>query len=340
MTSWDRTQGETAIPTNGAHVSPRPRLGASTKACYAHAMMKPLLITVLALCSGANAFAAACDRPCLATTLDQYLAALVKHDPAAAPLGFAFRQTENAVVRVSGTGLWQSATALGKLQRRYFDAATEQAGYFGTIEEAAGPAIVTLRLKVEDRKITEAEWVINRKGDPGLGPLGGGQGDAAYYDPEYLLAHAPPERIAPKGERLTRSELVAIANSYFDGLSAHDGKINVAHPGCVRVENGALTTQRPIDSGGQTDCTSEGAMRNIYAVTARRYPVVDEEAQAVLGLALFIRKPGVDMRRNLLAEWFYVEAGKIRTIYAAMYYPAADAMLPNWPPFDGNWPVK
>ena len=36
-------------------------------------------------------------------------------------------------------------------------------------------AIVTLRLKVEDRKITEAEWVVNRKGDPGLGPLGGGQ---------------------------------------------------------------------------------------------------------------------------------------------------------------------
>jgi hypothetical protein len=46
------------------------------------------------------------------------------------------------------------------------------------------------------------------------------------------------------------------------------------------------------------------------------------------------------MRRNLLAEWFYVDAGKIRTIYAAMYYPPADAMLPNWPPFDGNWPAK
>jgi hypothetical protein len=22
-----------------------------------------------------------------------------------------------------------------------------------------------------------------------------------------------------------------------------------------------------------------------------------------------------------------------------MYYPGADAMVPNWPPFDGNWPV-
>jgi hypothetical protein len=302
-------------------------------------MLKTLLCAALAL-AGTNALAAACDRACLQTTLDQYLTALVKHDPAAAPLGIAFRQTENAVVLTVGSGLWRSTTALGKLQRRYFDAVTEQAGYFGTLEEASGTAIVTLRLKIEDRKITEAEWVINRKGDPGLGPLGGGQADAAYWDPEYLLAHAPPERVVPKAARHTRGELVAIANSYFDGLSAHEGEIIMAEPGCVRVENGALTTQRPIDTGGQTDCTSEGAMRNIYAVTARRYPVVDEEAGAVLGLALFQRRPGVDMRRNLLAEWFYVDAGKIRTIYAAMYYPPPEAMLPNWPPFDGNWPAK
>jgi hypothetical protein len=114
----------------------------------------------------------------------------------------------------------------------------------------------------------------------------------------------------------------------------------MAHPGCVRVENGAPTTQRPIPGGGETDCRSEGPMANIYAVTARRYPVVDEEAGAVLAIALFQRKPGVDMRRNLLAEWFYVDAGKIRTIYAAMYYPGPDAPLPNWPPFDGNWPVR
>jgi hypothetical protein len=302
-------------------------------------MMKPLLVLALALWSG-NALAAPCDRACLKSTLDQYLTAVVKHDRTAAPLSLAFRQTENAVVAAPGAGLWKSVTAVGKLDRRYFDAATEQAGYFGTIDEAAGPAIVTLRLKVEDRKITEAEWVISRKGDPGLGPLGGEQADAAFHNPDYLFAHAPAERVVAKAGRPKRSELVAIANSYFDGLSAHDGRVILAEPGCVRIENGALTTQRPIPTGGKTDCTAEGAMRNIYAVTARRYPLVDEEAGVVLGLVLFQRKPGVDMRRNLLAEWFYIDAGKIREIYAAMYYPAADSMAPNWPPFDGNWPSK
>ena len=283
----------------------------------------------------------ACDRACLKTSLDQYLNAVLKHDPKAAPLAIGFRQTENAVVRIAGAGLWQSAKALGKVQRRYFDPETGQAGYFGILEEPSGPAIVTLRLKVEDRKISEAEWVINRKGDPGLGPNAGAQSNAAYYDPDYLIAHPPPaERVIPKNERVTRSDLMAITNSYFDGLSAHDGKQIIAHAGCTREENGVLTTQRALQGGGLSDCTSEGAMANIFAVTARRYPIVDEEAGVVLGIVLFQRKPGVPMRRNLLAEWFWVEQAKIRTIYAAMYYPDGEALLPNWPPYDGNWPIQ
>lgn len=295
-----------------------------------------MVLTALAAASG---FGATCDRACLKSTLDQYLNAIVQHNPSAAPLSIGFRQTENAMVQRLGTGLWQSAKALGKLERRYFDPESGQAGYFGTLEEESGPAIVTLRLKVEDRKITEAEWVLSRKGDPGLGPNGGQQANAAYHDPAYLLAHPPGERTVPKNERLSRADLIAITNSYFDGLTAHDGKLILAHPGCVRIENGTLTTQRPLPGGGSSDCTSEGAMANIFAVTARRYPIVDEEAGAVLAIALFQRKPGVAMRRNLLSEWFFIEQGKIRTVYASMYYPEQEAIVPNWPPFDGNWPV-
>ena len=285
-------------------------------------MIRFIVIAALAFAS-ANASAATCDRACLATTLDQYLTALVEHDPAAAPLGIAFRQTENArVVSLPGTGLWQTTTALGKLQRRYFDATTEQAGYFGTIEEASGPAIVTLRLKVEDRKITEAEWVINRKGDPGLGPLGGGQAEAAYWDPEYLLAHAPAERVVPRPERAHAQRARRDREQLLRRPFGARGRDHRGAPWLRADRERRAHHAAPSRHGrGQTDCTSEGAMRNIYAVTARRYPVVDEEAGAVLGVALFQRQPGVDMRRNLLAEWFYVDAGKIRTIYAAMYSP-------------------
>src|ERR1700687_993470 len=251
-----------------------------------------LRVTVFVVIALGSAYGAACDRACLKTTLDQYLTAVVQHKPASAPLSVGFRQTENAMVRRLGTGLWESTKGLGKLQLRYYDPESGQAGYFGTLDEASGSAIVTLRLKVEDRKITEAEWVLARKGDPGLGPLGGGQANAAYNDVANLLAHAPGERVAPKAGRVSPSDLIATTNSYWGGLSAHDGKLILAHPGCTRLEKGTLTTQRSLPAGGETDCTSEGAMANIFAVTARRDPIVDAGAGVVPGLGVVGGKPG------------------------------------------------
>ena len=100
-------------------------------------------LTVVSFLAVGSAYAAACDRACLKAALDQYLNAVVEHKPAAAPLSAGFRQTENAMVRRPGTGLWESATALGKLQRRYFDPESGQAGYFGTLGETGGTAIAT-----------------------------------------------------------------------------------------------------------------------------------------------------------------------------------------------------
>jgi len=302
-------------------------------------MQRLLLLGLFGVFALGSASGAGCDRVCLRTMLDQYLNAVVHHNPAVAPLSVGYRETENAMARRPGTGVWQSAKVLGKMQRRYFDAESGQAGYFGTLEEDSGSAVVTVRLKIDDRKISEAEWYLARKGDPGIGTGAGAQANASFHDPDYLTAHPPAERVVPKNERLSRADLIAITNSYFDGLSAHDGTLIIAHPGCIRLENGVLTTQRPNPAGGTTDCTSPGAMTNIFAVTARRYPIVDEEAGVVLGLGLFERKPGVAMRRNLFSEWFVVEQGKIRSIYSAMSYPEQETMAPNWPPFDGNWPV-
>lgn len=302
-------------------------------------MRRLQLLGILAIFAAGSAFGAGCDRACLKTALDQYLNAVVKHDPAAASLSVGFRQTENGAVRRPGTGMWQSAKALGTMQRRYFDVERGQAGYFGTWEEASGTDIVTVRVRVEDRKVSEAEWYISRKDAAGIGTGAGAQANAAFHNPDNLIAHPPVERVVPKAERLSRSDMVAITNSYFDGLTAHDGTLIIAYPGCIRLENGFATTQRKLPSGTMSDCMSNGAMANIFAVTARRYPIVDEEAGVVLGLGVFERKPGVAMRRNSFSEWFVIEQGKIRAIYSAMYYPDQDAITPNWPPYDGNWPV-
>ena len=302
--------------------------------------MRYFLIPALLLTAVTSLFGAAndCDRACLKTTLDSYLNAVTKHDSSAAPLFIGFRQTENAVVTKLGTGVWKSVTALGQMQRRYFDPVTEQAAYFGIVEESGTPAVVTVRLKVESKKITEAEWIISRKGDPGLnGPAGGN-----VFDVENLTKNAPPDRVVPKEARVSREALLAITNSYFDGITTHDGSIIMAHPGCSRLENGQGMTGRGARGGATgavSDCTSGLATINIQNVAARRYPIVDEEAQTVMAMAIFIRKPGTMTRRNVFAEWFFIDNAKIRTIYSAMFYPPPDQAVPNWPPYDGNWPL-
>jgi hypothetical protein len=64
--------------------------------------------------------AAACDRACLRTMLDQYLNAVIAHDPAKAPaLLLGFRQTENAISVRPGQGVWKTLTELGRVQRRW-----------------------------------------------------------------------------------------------------------------------------------------------------------------------------------------------------------------------------
>ena len=297
---------------------------------------------------GAGAFAQpACDRACLRTLLDQYLNAVIKHDASAAPLVVGFRQTENAVNVRPGTGVWKTVTALGAMQRRYLDASSGQAGYYGIVREGEESAIVTVRVRVENRKLTEAEWYLARPNDPGLnGPRQPGRPPANLFNPEYLTANPPPQRVVPAPQRLPREALLAITNSYFDAITSHDGAIALTHAGCGRVENGSPTPPGrflpPLTSAPATttnDCV--GGLQNFNAsmVVARRFPVVDEEAQAVLAMAVFIRRPGSPTPRNVFSEWFFIDEEKIRTIYTAMFYPPPELAVPNWPPYEGHWPL-
>ena len=300
-----------------------------------------LLCNAIATCvtawpTAAAAQGAPCDRACLRTTLDAYLNAVSTHDPTAAPLMIGFRQTENAIVVRPGNGLWKSMTGLGAMQRRYLDAVTGQAAYFGIIKEGTAQAVVTVRIKVDNRKISEAEWIVARAGEYGPnGPNGN------VFNADSLAANPPPERTVPKAQRLSRESLIAITNSYFDGLTTHDGNIIEHQPGCTRVENGTVMTNRPGRNGGPPggDCAAGLENFNASIVAARRYPLVDEDAQAVLALAVFLRKPGSPTRRNMFSEWFFIDNAKIRLVYAAMFYPPPDQPVPNWPPYEGNFPL-
>ena len=314
--------------------------------------LKLCLFSSLLVAGTSNLYAQdTCDRECLGAILDLYLDAVVDNDPEAAPLALGMRQTENAINVRPGAGTWQSVTALGEVQHRYFDPVSGQAAYYGSVEESAESALTTIRIKVENHIITEAEWYIARADDPGMrGVRQPGQPPANLLDIEYLKLNGPPDRIVPIDERVDRESLIRIGRSYFDALTSHDRTVALVHDGCGRAENGSPapgglffppkgTTELPASDSGVPDCLFGLENFNLQMVAAVRIPLVDVEAQAILSYGVFIRRPGTATSRLALSEWFFVDQAKIRTVYTAMFYPSPELAVPNWPPYSGNWPL-
>jgi len=298
-------------------------------------------LCALALLCGATVVSAdTCNRDCLKRHLDRYLGAVASHTPEAAGLWVGFRQTENSAVVPEGQGLWKSMTGLGSVQRRYLDPVQGQAGYFGTVNLGNEEAVVALRLKVQWGQVTEAEWFISRKGDPGVT----GEAGKTPFDLETLRATLPAQRVVPKSERMQREALQAVVNSYFDGITSRNGFIVKGHPGCSRYENGFPTFNTPMQPGadignnGRTDCRTQGDF-GVAIVAIRDFYVIDEESQAVMMSAMFRRDAKNPKRRNHFTELFHLDHGKIRDIHAAFYYAPEDRPVPNWPPYDGLFPL-
>lgn len=301
-----------------------------------------VLAALLGSAAPALAQRADCNRACLSRTLDQFIKAVVARDPAKAPLAAHFRQTQNAVAIPAGEGIWKSNEGIGAVDRRYVDPLTGETEFYGTMKEGDTQAIVSARVRVENQQITEAEWHIARKGDAGIA----GQPGTVLFDLDALTATPPPQRVVPPAQRSSREVLIAAVNSYFDGVTAGTGRWVQANPGCVRLENGMGVTgiPRPLsaaDAVFQTsrDCRSGYANLDIVNVAARRYLLVDEEAQVVVASMVFIRAPNSPKRRNNFMEVFTMDGGKISSVHAAMMYVPPAQAVPNWPPYDGNFPL-
>jgi hypothetical protein len=220
-----------------------------------------------------------CDRACLYGVLDQYLTALSRKDPALVPWGLVVRNSENNVPLPVGDGLWGTITQLGSYQLKMADPDSGQVGYFGNVDETGAVSPFVLRLKVEQRKVVEAETLVRRKAD-----------DANYMaDPEFKDKPVLNEMLAPK-EQLPRERLISIADGYFDTLQLNDGTLFTQFDEhCDRVENGFRTTNNPdgarISPIMAMGCEAQfklGNFRYDDRLRARRYPLVDVERGLVL----------------------------------------------------------
>ncbi len=302
------------------------------KTCTALSLLSSLLFS-------ASTLAQDCNRECLTSHLNTYLDAVAAHEPAKGNLWAGFRQTENSVVIPEGQGAWENVTGLGSIQRRYLDPVQGQAGYYGTVKMGEEEAVVAIRVKVQWDQVTEAEWFISRKSDVGVNGTGN-----TPFDIETLRATLPEQRVVPQGERMQREALQAVVNTYFDGITSHNGLIVKGHPGCSRYENGFPTFNSPMREGmdigneGKTDCRTQADF-GVAIVAIRDFYVIDEESQTVMVSAVFRREAGEERRRNHFTEVFHLDTGKIRDIHAAFYYAPEDRPVPNWPPYDGLFPL-
>jgi hypothetical protein len=224
--------------------------------------------------------APACDRQCLNGLVDQYLAAMVAHDPSGLPLAKTVKFTEDGVALALGDGLWATASGLGHYKLYFDEPETGGAGAFALVEENGATVLLEVRLKVVNRKITEIETLVARKQTTSILNTD----NLTEPRPSFLES-------VPAGDRPSRSEMVSIVGKYFDGIEQGNGDIVPFDKDAVRIENGIQTCPSSASSPlGALSCGAQLSTKiftYIQSVSPRRFPIVDDERGLVLAIVRF-----------------------------------------------------
>jgi hypothetical protein len=226
-----------------------------------------------------------CDRICLQGFVDHYMEAMLKHDPSSVAWAGDARFTENNVPLQPGDGLWGTIDKQGQYKLYFADPEAGQVGFYGTVEENGSPSVFSLRLKVVEHKIAEAETIVVRKATN------------SFADPEALRDKAILNELVVPPEQETRERLVTSANSYFETLQQNNGMLYAQFdPKCNRIENGVQTTNnldRPDKTGlgimklSCIDAFKTGYFRYVTRIRDRRFLVVDPGKGLVFASAFF-----------------------------------------------------
>jgi len=263
--------------------------------------------------AAASAAAPACDRQCLIDATDAYVAALVAHDPAKAPLADNIVFVENVQKMQPGDGLWKSIVkGPSTFAIHVPDEVNQTAGYLAMMtymapppapqgsspEERAAlaaktppveqPVIVAFRLQFDGQgKIKEAEHLLSGVRETFMAQL-----------------QTPREGIftvIPEAQRKSHDELVKIGLSYYDALDDNNGELTPFAPDCERHENGMITasskpsTAPAIPGTAATpqvarDCRQQlnsNSFQYIDRIENRRVFAADPQTGLVMGLSHF-----------------------------------------------------
>jgi hypothetical protein len=250
------------------------------------------LLTLASACAvSARAAAADCDRDCLIDLADNYLAALVAHDPNRVPLAPDVKTVENVKPVNVGEGLWKTASS-GPTEFKIIvpDPVSQEVGGLVMMGSDGKPAQVGFRLKLEDGKIVEAEHMVVAPRNPTMPSL-------------QNVRPAIPMKI-PYEYADSRGRLIHIAKSYYDALDLNNGSLAPFAGDCERHENGLRTAPfggvasgtipgapaRPPGLLGMQTCESQINSQTFTYITKiddRRVEIADVETGLAIGFSHF-----------------------------------------------------
>jgi hypothetical protein len=285
-----------------------------------------------------------CDRACLNGLVDEFLVALVAHDPARLPLSREVKYTENGQLLRLGDGIWGTASSLPTYKIYAADPQAGQVMFMGVLQENGAPVVFCARLKIELHQVAEIEVVVSRK-EPG-----------SLARPENLVQPNPifSETLAP-AQRRSRQNMIAIANSYFNAIEKGHASYVPFDSNCNRIESGVQTTNSSPASPQpgsvsvlNLGCADQIKTRNFQPDTLireRRFAVIDEERGLVFVLGFFDHdatlrsytlSDGRVVKQTRTAPWtweiaemFKIQDGKIMRV-EALVNPAPYGMKSGW----------
>ena len=290
----------------------------------------------------------ACNRQCLIDATDAYVAAMVAHDVAKAPLSDEIVFVENITKMKPGEGLWKSIVkgpstfaihvpdevnqTAGLLAMMTYMApppappgsTPEQRTELAKAPPVEQPVIVAIRLKFDPKgRIVQAEHLLS-----------------GVREAQMVNLQSPRPGIfteIPAAERKSHDELIKIGASYYDALDDNNGELAPFAPDCERHENGMITasgqpsTAPAIPGAAATpqvarDCRGQlnsNSFQYIDRIENRRVFAADPQVGLVMGLSHF-RHPMNNLPYKVKAlDGSEIERSKDNMPFAPFDLPAA-----------------
>jgi hypothetical protein len=176
--------------------------------------------------------ASACDRTCLAGFVTQYMDAMIAHKPQSLPVAANLKFTEDCKELKLGEGFWKSISKLTNYRRDILDVREGVAVSFLVVEENSSPVMFVIRLKIDDKTITEIETMAVHNQKEGM----------LFNTQNLQTASKTMTSVVDKAQMNSREDMIKMALTYPAGLKTGSFvKVDSPMaPDAYRYENGQL----------------------------------------------------------------------------------------------------